>query len=1552
MRKRIVGLLVVLALVLTGGGIVLAMTIRDVMETKAEAEKLRETNEKTPVSDVFHDPGYIYMTPLEPKVGETVTLRLRTKRYNVCRAQIQYTKDNGVTWETADMSFEKQDKTGYYDIWKGKLVAEGDSLYYRFIVSNKDMMDTVYYDTRGIVYQDGGHTTCWQIVPGHDVPDWAMGALWYNIMPDAFYNGNTTNDKQISGKNTYVTWNRLRKGLTDKYGGDLDGVEGRLDYIDSLYVDAIYMSPIQKSYQNAGYGPVHWDEVESTFGNEQDLVEFADAVHEHDMKLMGDVVLTFALEDSYYFDKNSIWPTVGAYESKDSIYKDMFKFYNWPDNFMVGWESPSVNMNTDVAKNLLYAGKDSYLTHYASIFDGYRFDCGGWLWGTTDTDDVKTEVFVKEIRKALREVDEDFFLLSESDATNMNTGTWDAQWNIGYMPKLQDYAKGLINETLMAEAMYNFEKYEKNMPRSVALCLHNMISDHDSYRVAQEDDYLYNAAVLIQMTYLGSPSVFYGEEMGYIREPETGVGTIQSFYALDWDESNWDQSRLNFYKAMGELRKQYSCVKTGVVNLLGSDVENSTITFGRWDENGAVITVASQNEENIQMEIEVKQCDIVNGTILTDWLTGKQYEVKDGKVTVDVIPGGSVFVTGKKSSSYRQTYVQSEIGHTSKKDSAIAETNVSFAAEGKGSIEKATDNFTYLNTIAYGGVSVYGNIRGDGKGTLMLRNSLKEDDVYYAAVVNDKKLSIVVRTKEGEKAETLVETDCSKNTYVKLERTAENTFAAYTAELNNGNLGAWELLAGSEASMNMDQRIHYGFAALKGEVRINNVTAAKSSSATFDTFDNSVRTVLFDNINADFVSVADGKLTITNSKKQTLHYLLTNAMDNDWTFKTMMGSLDEKGEYAGVVCQQDEENYIIAGRTTIGGKDRLFLGEATNGTVAVHASVADTASDKAVIIQLQRAGAYYSAVYSADNGATWNYIGKIYANYSEEHAGILVAGQGAVSFDWVSFGDSINDGISVNTPYSPVDVDVTYNNAETAREASYEFLTGDWSVVTGGWLQADKDVFAQASAVNNLYTDLYAEATVEIQSGDGWAGLAFGKTTPYTDASDGFVLKYDNSGKLILTRKGVSIAEAKLEVKKGEAVRLVISASDGNVIVYAGQKPAPVMVLHGTGYYNGYVSFCTEGVTAHFGNFHHGYTSANWSWISGSGNGVKNMIATTDNSSTERQIHTIATLTGYGFTDFVCTAQMSVVKVNQDLETKSGILLCAAEGRSAAVDGVFVYMDAEGNLKLDADGTEKASYALPEHTNAVVVMVVKQSGVYKVFLQGQEAPVLEYTEEFNRGGMFTVYTINGRGSFQNLNIENLQPNQNYADTKTAKSWADSGSVAFLDDFNTGASESNYYLYDTTAGTYEVRDGALSCTGSTDWTAGATVAAGSYSDFTMEFKLRFDASSGGWMSVGMRKAMVNGNHNNSGLSLMISPGGSVFFFDSVSKKNMEATKIKDMKTGEWNAVKIVANGSTITAYVNGEKMATYTDTTFFDGFISFTSGMTRFSIDDLKITPMN
>lgn len=1549
MKKRIVALLVALLLVFMGSGAYFATTVAGILDDRAQEKELKTKNEKAVIEDLFHDQGHIYMTPDEPKKDEMVTLRLRTARYNVTRAQIQYTTDKGTSWEVANMEFEKQDDTGYYDIWKGQIPAEGDLIYYRFTAGNNNLLNTVYYDTKGITAIETEYTNCWQIVPGHDVPEWAKGALWYSLMPDAFYNGNTTNDKQTSGDNTYSTWNSVHKTQVDRYGGDLAGVESKLDYIESLNVDAIYMNPISKTWHNAGYAPLRYDEIESAYGNEEDLKSLSDAVHERDLKLMGDVVLTFANEDSYYFNKEGRWPVTGAYQSEESEWYPMFKFFNWPDNFMQTWDSPAIDLNQEKSKELFYSEQESYLLKYAEMFDGYRFDCGGWLWGTTETDDTSAYTFVKEIREALKTEDEDFYILSEADWTNLNTGTWDSQWNINYMPKLQDYAKGLINETLMLEAMYT---YERTIPRNVALCLQNMMSDHDSNRVVQHDDYMYNAAALIQMTYLGSPSIFYGEEMDFIRENEEGIGTTQPFYAIDWDESNWDQARLNFYKATAELRKEYSCVKTGVVNMLESDIASNTISFGRWDENGAAITVTSQNADIITVEIPVHKCDIKDGTVMTDWYTGAKYIVENGKITADIIPGGTVLVTGKEASTYRQVYQQDELGMVSSKNSIVTEDTASFTMEGKGKIENTKDTITFANTTAYDDFTVFSNIRGDGEGALMIRNSAERDSEYYAAIIDGEKLSILARTSVGEEPKTVVELKCTKNTYVKLERTSNNGFAAYKAEVKDGNLGSWEKIKDSEISINMNHKVLYGFVPIKGEMRVNNVTfASTGEESTFDTFDNKVSATLFDNVNADFVSMKEGKLTLTNSKNEKLHYLLTNSMDDDWTFKAKMGSLSEELKYAGVACYQDQNNYVVAGRTEVDGKSALFIGKGVNGSIAVYGTVEDPSPDKDVIIQLQRIGAYYSAVYSADDGATWKYIGRLFTNYSSERVGILAAGVGSVSYDWVSFGDSINDGVSTNTPHTPIVIDTTYTNNSTEDECKYEYLSGDWTMVTGGWAQNDKEAFAQAAATNKLFSGLYAEATVEIQEGDGYAGLAFGKTTPYTDAKDGFVLKYYKNGELVLERQGKEIAKRKLDAPKNGAMRLVVEASEGRIIVFAGQDAAPVLSLNHTGYYNGYVSFCTEGAKAEFRNFHHGSTNATWNWIASSGAGSGTTVTTAYSMWGERELHGISTLSGYAFTNFVCTAKLMVTTVDEEVATASGLLLSTSEGKSAVQNGVFVYLSGDGRLVMEVEGVEMASYQLPNGAVSAFIMVVKQGGAYKVFLKGVETPVLEFEEKINRGGVLSVYTVNGRGTFTNIAIENLQPGQDYMGSALASKWMTPEVRTFTDDFSSVKSEENYHLYYNEYGTFEVKDGILSCSDSSDWIAGATIMDDIYSNFTMEFKLRIDVEGTGWMSVGMKKNQVDGNHNSTGFSFMVQPDGTMFFFDSQKQETISTYKMPNFSVGTWYDVKLVANGSNVSAYVNGVKVASYTDTDYREGFISFTSGMTDYSIDDLKITPM-
>lgn len=1548
MRKRSIVLLAVLLLLIIGSGIAIGKSVFDIQASNTQEAKEKEEKEKTYIMDLFHDQGHIYMSPLEPKEGEKVTIRLRTERYNVTRAQIQYTTDKGASWDIVNMTFDKQDETGYYDLWVGKIPAEGDIIYYRFIVSNMDLFNTVYYDTTGVAISEGDYSNGWQIVPGHDVPDWAMGALWYSVLPDAFYNGNTTNDKRDSGDNLYVTWNKLRKSLSDKYGGDLEGIERKLDYIDSLYADAIFMNPIHKSYQSAGYGPVRYDEVESSFGNEEDLANLSNAVHEHDMKLMGDVVLTFTQNSSYYFDRFNRWPAVGANESEDSIYNNMFAIYNWPDNYLLTWGSPAIDLNKDISKDILFANENSYLQKYAKIFDGYRFDCGGWLWGTTETDDLDSYTFIKEIRENLKTVNNDIVLLAESDWDNMNTGTWDSSWNIGYMPNLQDYANGLINETLMTKAMHN---YEMTIPRNVALSLQNMMCDHDSTRVVQDDDYMYNAAVLIQMTYLGSPSIYYGEETNYIREAENGIGKLSSFYANDWDESNWDYERLNFYKATGQLRSEFSCVKTGVVNMLGSDIEQNTITFGRWDENGAAITVTSQNKDMISVEIPVRKCDIADGTVMTDWYTGAKYVVKDGKITADIIPGGTVIVTGEKSSTYRQVYEMTQIGKTDAENSITTKDATSFAMSGKGQIDGKADTITFANTVVYDGFSVYGNIRGEGSGALMIRNGVSQSEPYYAAIVADGKLTIMARTKIGKASTTLTTQECTSNTYVKLERNGKNEFVAYVATVTDGNLSAWEIVKGSKVSISMDNQVHYGFVPMDKEARINSLTFVGSGEkVTYDTFDNEVTNALFDNINGSFVVHKDGQLTITNTDEQRLNYILTNSMDNDWTFKAKVDYSASEGEYAGVVCQQDEDNYIVVGRTLVDGTPTLFIGKAANGSIAIYGSAKDAASNEPVILQIQRIGGYYSAVYSVDNGENWEYIGRVYTNFSNERVGILVAGNDKASFDWVSFGDSINDDKSTNTPHTPTEVETTYQPNVTSEECKYEWLSGKWEMTTGGWAQTEKKNFSQAAATNKLFYDLYIEATVEVTSGSGWAGLAFGKTTPYTDSKDGYILKYYKNGELVLTYKGKELSSCKLSTKKGNATRLVVDAADGRIVVYAGMDAAPVICLNNTGYYNGYVSFCTEEAKAEFRNFHHGSTDTSWKWISGEGVGMNNSINTSYTSTSTEEVTTIASLTGHAFTNFVCTAKLDVTKKVKDMPTYSGLLLCASEGVASQKDGVFVYVDGEGKLVLSALGTVKASYDLPD-VGPADILIVKQNGNYKVFLQGQTEPVLTYSEDFNRGGVLTAHTINGEGSFVKLRIENLQPNQDYKETTVAKKWMEEGSL-FSDQFTTRDSLNQYLVYNDNVATFDVSNKVLRCYNSTAWAGGITVMEDTYSDFTMEFKLRIDAKSNGWMSVGMRKYKPNGNHNNSGFSMLVGSDGSVFFLDSTEAKTTDKVQIRNFEIGKWYDFKIVANGKNIDVYVNGVKITSFTDKYFNEGYISFTSGMTEFSVDNLKITSHN
>ena len=476
--------------------------------------------------------------------------------------------------------------------------------------------------------------------------------------------------------------------------------------------------------------------------------------------------------------------------------------------------------------------------------------------------------------------------------------------------------------------------------------------------------------------------------------------------------------------------------------------------------------------------------------------------------------------------------------------------------------------------------------------------------------------------------------------------------------------------------------------------------------------------------------------------------------------------------------------------------------------------------------------------------------------------------------------------------------------------------------------------------VDFWYDNMYVPATLERYKQD------------YKEKYDtDFFVKLYKDGTLALTKGSKVLSETKVTFED-DSLRIVLQVENGNIKVYAGQNPKIAISVNDTEYSGGYVAFCTENVKADFKNFHIGHTSANWLWVSGEGSGSGTTITTTNQVSNGRQIHTIGTLAGYGFTDFAFSAKISNKAATDEGETFVGVLIAAGEGQSATTSGVAIGLNRDHKLVLKVNGAEHASYQLPKEKPNALILVVKQAGKYKVFLDGIKEPVLTYEERINRGGVLSLYSYNAQGCFTNVMIDNLQSNEDYSKCKTAKIWNKNSLVKFADTFDTKESEENYKFYNEELAHFSVKDGALVCEDTKSWEAGATVINNSYRDFTMNFKLKIVSSANGWMSIGLRKNNPIGNHNNSGVSVMIGPSGGMFFFDSETQKQSSNATFEGFEVGEWYDVRIDAMGENITVYVNGKKMMSYTDKKYYEGFISFTSGMTNFEIDNLTITPKN
>lgn len=582
-----------------------------------------------------------------------------------------------------------------------------------------------FYNKEGVVVKINNEYN-FAILPKFKTPDWVKGAVMYQIYVDRFYNGDKSNDV-VNNEYEYLgkaakkieNWNKsvANEDICNFYGGDLQGVIDKMDYLKELGVEVIYFNPIFVSPSNHKYDIQDYDYVDPHYGviledggeplyfenfenkyatmyikrttekvnleaSNRLMIKLIELAHKKGIKVILDGVFNHCGAFNKWLDKEGFYkannyPT-GAYEDKESIYHNYFKWHEdkWPNNnsYDAWWghdNHPKLNFedSKELYSYIIGIGKKWVSPPYNA--DGWRLDVAADL-GTSEEFNHK---FWRDFRKAVKTANPDAVIFAEhyGDASSWLQGDqWDSIMNYdAFMEPLTWFLTGMEKHSeRYDEGMYcNAEQFEKAMKYNMAklsfealTIAMNELSNHDHSRFltrtnktvgrlhtmgAEKADININKgimreAITVQMTWIGAPTVYYGDEAGL-----TGWTDPDNRRTYPWGRE--DKELINFHKEMIGLHKSFECIKKGSTEYLLKDY--GILSYGRWLNDECVIVALNNNAEERSLEIPVWRANVKDGAslekiMLTDekgYCTEKEFfEVNNGMIKVSVPPFGSV----------------------------------------------------------------------------------------------------------------------------------------------------------------------------------------------------------------------------------------------------------------------------------------------------------------------------------------------------------------------------------------------------------------------------------------------------------------------------------------------------------------------------------------------------------------------------------------------------------------------------------------------------------------------------------------------------------------------------------------------------------------------------------------------------------------------------------------------------------------------------------------------------------------------------------------------
>ena len=503
--------------------------------------------------------------------------------------------------------------------------------------------------------------------PNFTVPQWARDAVYYYIFPERFRNGDRSNDPRPAS-DTYqqqpielhANWldQPYRPGSKDGsdrfanndfFGGDLQGIIDKLDYIHELGANTLYLTPVFTASSNHKYDTGDYRNIDPHFGSNADYSRLAAAAHQRGMRLITDSSFNHSGADSVYFDRYARHAPGGAFRGERidpaSPYASWYSFHPGAasaDQQYTGWadvsDLPELDKASPAWRSFAYGAEDSVTKLWLRRgSDGWRMDVAPWV-----SDD-----FWRGWRKAVKGERADALTVAETwfDSSKYFLGdTFDSTMNYIFRNAVLDYAGGAD----ATKVYQNIELMREAYPPQAFYALMNLLSTHDQARSlhvlgdgAGTDPAAsalarrrFGLAVLFQMTFPGAPAVYYGDEAGV-----SGGDDPANRATYPWADQGGkpDQDMLALFKKLIALRTSHPVLRHGSIDapLL---LDKNVIVLARHD--GATWAICAFNNGPAARTVRVRLPEAARRLRFHDALAANlaAAPVKDGYITLTVPP--------------------------------------------------------------------------------------------------------------------------------------------------------------------------------------------------------------------------------------------------------------------------------------------------------------------------------------------------------------------------------------------------------------------------------------------------------------------------------------------------------------------------------------------------------------------------------------------------------------------------------------------------------------------------------------------------------------------------------------------------------------------------------------------------------------------------------------------------------------------------------------------------------------------------------------------------